>query len=449
MNNYPNKVYLSTSWNDADAALSDYVVDIFAQLDITVVGDHKDYQKHDPFNRSWIIRIDKLISDCSALVAIYPHKEFEQTTSPYMFPELLSASLHQIPIIIFHHQDVNIKITTTKVGKNIWFGGTENSKNIATIDVLKEKIRLEEIDEILSDIGVVKLTTHAAVEGPYVLPGTNKVDVILTDFIDKYVKPKNGCFVFNILPFSKIQSEHILISKAVFEETGLPCLVATDVIGEDQSMRQQWKSLLDRAEFVIAEFSEVRDACLFEAGAVVGLGKKVFLLSKNKNISLPYGLDDVPLIIYNSTEDLTNKVKERCCREYKRKVYNLDKGRIDKALSNGGKTGVPVWYMNANLAGNPIRQFSISAWLVSIAVAMLMWSAFVFLGSTDTPLAFASMMISFVFGASSHFRRVRQVFEERYLVHSNAILISSIIAFCIGIIAIGCAYYINVVMVKP
>ena len=46
MKNYPNKIYLSTSWNDADAALSNYVVDILAQLDVTVVGVHKDYQKY-------------------------------------------------------------------------------------------------------------------------------------------------------------------------------------------------------------------------------------------------------------------------------------------------------------------------------------------------------------------------------------------------------------------
>jgi len=440
MKEYPKKVYVSMSWKNTDFPLSKYIMDILIDNNLTVVGDHPEYQKDDPFDRSWVMRIHNLMEDCSALIVILPKKENMQTTSPYMFPEILSASIHKIPILLFHNQGVELKVINTKVGVNLRFGHNNSGEELASIDYIKGKKNLAEIDTILDEITTLRLRTGTSFIGPYMIPGSEDAIRICNDFVEQQVKTVIGKYVFNVLPFSMKDKEHQIIAQSVFHETGLPCKIALDQIGESQDMRKQWEMLLRKSEFVIADLTQIRDACLFEIGVAMGLGKQIFILSNKKDRKLPYGLDNLPLITYDSMPDLKSKVEDRCCKEYKRKVYNFNKDILNARIANNKPTGIPKWYFNDSKSISPMFFHTTYSWIVSISLAAIIWSIFVLNGADDSPLAYVSMMISFVFGLSSSFRQTKQFFESKLLEKIRFLTIGTFTLLLTSIVLIIIAY---------
>ena len=443
MKGYKKKVYVSMSWKNSDFPLSKFVVEKFINNDLTVVGDHPEYQKDDPFERSWITRIHSLMEDCSGLVVILPSKENAQTTSPYMFPEILSASIHQIPILLFHHQGVHLKAKKTKIGINLHFGNESNRRELSTLDFLHHKKEIVEIDSELNTINSLKLQIGSFFKGPFVIPGNDDIGQICSDFIENQIKRVRGKFVFNIIPFSMRKREHVAIAKGVFKETGLPCHVALDFIGESQNMRNQWESQLKKCEFVIADLTRIRDACLFEVGVAMGLGKQVFILSSSKVKKLPYGLDNLPLITYESTDDLQALVQERCCGKYKRKVYNFEEDITGKTSGKAIALGIPEWFNTTTKPLNPLFLFTVCSWILSFSFAAIIWSLLVLFGAKDSPLGFVSMAISLVFGLSSSFREGKQYFESKLIGKLRPITIGTFITFTISIILLIWAYQVQ------
>ena len=441
MKEYPNKVYLSTSWHQADKALSSFVVGLLMENGVTIVGDHPDYQKDDPFDRPWTSRVLKLVSDCSALIIVLPERNGKQTTSPYMFPEILAADAHGIPILLFHHQGVSVKKTSTNSGYNLHFGIERTDNSLTYEELFVEYSENKEIDSKLDVFTTLKLVNTSKVDGPYQIPkgGIDHKQVVF-DFINFCVKRVAGSFVFNVLPFSLKDKEHVEISNAVFEETGLPCHIALDSIGKSQTMRIQWREVLSQSEFVIAEFSQLRDTCLYEAGVVMGMGKKIFLLAK-KELQLPYGLDDAPLILYDTIEDLRRKVKNICCAEYKRKVYNFDENATALAGKDHRTGGIPNWYFDENKAINPVAKLTASSWIISISVALFTWSLFVAFGATDSPATFLGLALSFIFGIGSHLRVIRSYFESKYIDRVNYLIWGAIALLSFSIGSVAYVYY--------
>ncbi|MCH4811868.1 hypothetical protein, partial [Vreelandella neptunia] len=247
-------------------------------------------------------------------------------------------------------------------------------------------------------------------------------------------------FVFNILPFSLRNREHLEISKAVFEETGLPCRIALDGIGESQEMRKQWRETLECAEFAIADLSQIRDACLFEAGVVLGLRKKLFLLAHKSAPSIPYGLDDAPMIVYQSRADLSRVVREQCCAEYKRKVYNLDPELISPSSISKNGGGIPKWFSNDPDSRTASSKLGLSCWLGSIALALVLWSALVWAGSSDSPATFVGVGLTALFGLGAQTREVRQFLELRLIERANKIFGFSVGLAFLAMISLVAAY---------
>jgi hypothetical protein len=437
MKGYPNKVYLSTSWHLADMALTDYIVKIFIENNITVVGDLPEDQKKGQTEGVWTSRILQIVSDCSALVIIFPKRGDKQTTSPYMFPELLAADASGIPIIIFNHQGVLINKTKTNLGSNLHFGGKKSNNVLTYEELFVEYSGNEEIDSLLNVFSTLKLVNTKVVEGPYSLPD-EKVDYkqIISNFISYKMKRVKGAFVFNVLPFSLKDKEHIEISKAVFEETGLPCRISLDSIGQSQKMRKQWRNTILESEFVIAEFSQLRDTCLYEAGVVMGMGKKIFLVAK-KEPNLPYGLDDAPLKIYKSMKELRKIVKNDICAKYKRKVYNCEPTLIEGKKKLGG---VPNWYFDKINGFSPILKLTLSSWVFSISIALIIWSLFVLSGSKDTPATLFGLTLSLIFGIGSHLRAIRSYVETKYIEKIKKLVGVSIFMLLVSILAVIYAY---------
>ena len=435
MKNYPNKVYLSSSWHEAEEALSNYILDMLIANGLTVVGDEPEYKSNDPFKREWTSRILQNVSDCSALVIVFPKREEIQTTSPFIFPELLAADECGIPILVFHEQGVVIEKTATELGNELHFGSKNIGESLTYQELFVEYDANNEIDKKLNTYSTIKINKTAVLEGPFAIPD-NSVNIkqIVSDFVNFKIKRVQGRYVFNVLPFSLKQKEHVEIAKAVFEETGLPCRISLDSIGELQSMRKQWREALARSEFVIAEFSELRDTCLFEAGVVMGMGKKVFLIAK-KEPNLPYGLDDAPLKLYGSTKELREIVKTDFCAEYKRKVYNFDR---QPSGQEGTQGGIPDWYYEQNESHNPLSKLTWSSWFFSIAIALFGLSALVSLGATDSVVSLLGLALSFIFGIGAHLRVIRTYFESKYIDSANyffagslVLLLSSIVTLCV------------------
>lgn len=358
-----------------------------------------------------------------------------------MFPEILAADAHGIPILLFHHQGVSVKKTSTNRGYNLHFGIERTDNSLTYEELFVEYSENKEIDSKLDVFTTLKLVNTSKVDGPYQIPkgGIDHKQVVF-DFINFCVKRVAGSFVFNVLPFSLKDKEHVEISKAVFEETGLPCHIALDSIGKSQKMRIQWREVLSQSEFVIAEFSQLRDTCLYEAGVVMGMGKKIFLLAK-KELQLPYGLDDAPLILYDTIEDLRRKVKNICCAEYKRKVYNFDENATALAGKDHRTGGIPNWYFDENKAINPVAKLTASSWIISISVALFTWSLFVAFGATDSSATFLGLALSFIFGIGSHLRVIRSYFESKYIDRVNYLIWGAIALLSFSIGSVAYVYY--------
>ncbi|CAK8713138.1 hypothetical protein KKHLCK_02170 [Candidatus Electrothrix laxa] len=440
MKSYPKKIYISASWHETEAVFPAFLIEKFIDQNVTIVGDHPDYKEDDPFDRSWVARIHKLISDCSALVAVFPKRTDVQTTSPYMFPEIISAALHNIPILMFSQSGVLIKSIKTKSGYNLHFGDSDKKETLNSLDIVKNKFCLDEIDRFLSDISILKLSTESEISGPYELLGDDKIEDIVGRFVKGSKRPCRESYVFNIIPFSLVGREHKEISKAVFEETGLPCVTALDSIGDSQDMRSKWKESLSNAEFVIVELSQLRDACIFEAGIAVGMGTDVYVLTGKNKISIPYGLDDKPLRVYSSLSQLRTLVKEVCCKEYKRKVYNLDPIYNKSLLIGGVANGVPEWLYEAEKRFTPIHAYTASSWLISVSIAIIIWIIFLNYGASDSPLSYVSMGISLVFGIVPHLRGVRESVENKILERYSRIFFSSLGVFILCVSALVFSY---------
>jgi hypothetical protein len=122
MNDYPLKVYLSASWRGDNAVIDKLVATHLMRQGVTVLQDHPD-NKTDPPIKPWLRRVDLYMRDCGGLVAVLPFRPKDpQTTSPYMFPEILSAARHGLSILIFHHQGVRISRSDTAGAAEISFG---------------------------------------------------------------------------------------------------------------------------------------------------------------------------------------------------------------------------------------------------------------------------------------------------------------------------------------
>jgi len=438
MRDYPRRVYLSTSWDGSHRLLSEDIVQHLARNDLTVVGDHPDYKRDDPFKRPWPQRADRIIRDCGGLVAVFPEvsdPRVKQHSKYNMFPEVLSAFRHGIPVLLFIQTGVPHKCRNVNGGFNLQFGDHPSLDSLCWDDIepIKDDRALE---ELLRSAGTLQLRGASYLQGPCLIPSDRDLASDVDAFAQKHVKDPRSTYVFNILPFSMRQREHRDIARAVFEETGLPCYISLDQIDISSGMRRQWRELVEDAEFCIADFSMIRDACLFEIGVFFGHHKKIFVVSKGGIPRLPFGPDDLPVLPYESLPELRKIVRERCCAKYKRKVYNLALNLPDGVPPGG----LPVELYHNTSGPNVSRRIAWAGWLVSATLGLLIWWLLLMTGATNSPAAGVGILVSFVFGFASSTRELRQTVEERWGDKSRVLVGVGVLVFLVATLLLVMSY---------
>jgi hypothetical protein len=111
LNLYKHSVYLAASWSKEHTQLNEYVAAKLAeQYGLLVVGDHKAY-RDTPHERGleYPERVDEILQTCSGMVVVFPKKDYSQTTAPFIFLELVLATKHGLPVLLFCEEGVELE----------------------------------------------------------------------------------------------------------------------------------------------------------------------------------------------------------------------------------------------------------------------------------------------------------------------------------------------------
>ena len=443
MREYRHLLYLSASWRKKDKALTHFIAEMLAKHDLLVVGDHPCY-KSEPHERGldYPQRIDEIYKDCSGLVVILPKRETEQTTSPYMFPELLLATKYHLPVLIFCEEGVKVKLTK------------ENDINIlvfGSYKVTNGKLNLIELENNKFENKLVEKTYQVELENlsylnaPISLPCNieklkekqTEIGEHIDRFCNSLMQDKEKNYTFNIIPFSMI-NEHKEISRTVFYETSLPCYIATDNWGAGRSARNKWDAYLDNAEFIIADITGMRNTCIFEVGVSYGKEKEIFIITKKLKTSIPFGLDKLTIRKYKNKNELKSIVKE-ICKPYRRRIINFELlDNPDEYIENWG---IPNWYFHKQKlhVANKLLIFVI---LFSFSISLLLSGLLNLFSSLNNLFSISfgiSIAILSIFITTS--RIIQNYIEDKILKHLRLayaltliFLILSLLIFVISLI---------------
>ncbi len=368
------RIYFSGSWRGASQGLELILTTELAQRDFTLIGDHKIHQTSDTGrNLNWQQRIDDVIAGCHGIVAVMQKTKGLQTTSPYQFPEILMASRHGLPLLVIHPEGVEVfrQRLTESGGHALIFGNAEERTSISLPKRAGDSRELLKDDEFISDEVLNSANILTLPDVPFLANPVEHTESAVTDnlarSIDEFVSHLSKSqpnYVFNIIPFSR-QTEHEIIARTVFCETGMPCYRSLDYNITRTSARSDWLNLLSGATFVIADLDTKNRNCLFEVGVAFALSDKLQIVHKGTPRGIPFGLDDANQLVYKNNAELSDRVAQ-ICLPYKRTVFNLKK--LDH-LSGGEIPGVPDWY-----TGGEARKDSgvrIQAILLFVAAAAL------------------------------------------------------------------------------
>lgn len=329
-------VYLAASWSSDHDALNNYVVrELAVRHDLLLVGDHKTYRDQ-PHERGLRFRerVDENLRSCSGFVAMFPSKHYGQTTAPYMFLELLLAIKHKLPILILFEEGILVRKVNTEDGTNLVFGDVEiTQENTLTLaDINKKNFTTNSlIDKYSLSFRTSEFFNKPIFLSPNNLHSPNS-DLFSTtnDFIGSLIEPNDDAYFFHISPYN-LERERFITSKAVFEETGLASVNASDHWGGGPFTREQIVETISNSSLNIADMTGHSRACIFEAGVSVGSGKPTFVVKKKNrrdNTSgsvLPFGVDQIPALQYGDESELDAIVRQHC-RGYRRRVFNLELG---------------------------------------------------------------------------------------------------------------------------
>jgi hypothetical protein len=347
MEDYRRIVYFSGSWSPENEKKVLFIAELIARNGILVVGDHPDYQN---IGLGYSARVDKILKDCSGFVTFFPYEEkSRQTTSPYMFPELVYATKHKLPLLIFAEEGVNLNFECldSKDQKHYiaTFGTPSDSINILNLgrlesegysDGLLEATCQLELDNIESKIGPIRLPKNT----DQIKNMRQMVETEIKRFCKMLIFREETSYVFNIIPFSMV-NYHKEIAKSVIYETGLRCHTAKDSFGAEISARQKGHDYIEKAIFVISDLTKLRDTCVYETGIAFGKGKILHVIKKGKTCKLPYGLDDLQVHFYKNKQELRRSIST-FCKLLRRRVINFDiisPGEVPKE-----EIGIPPWY---------------------------------------------------------------------------------------------------------
>ena len=134
--------------------------------------------------------------------------------------------------------------------------------------------------------------------------GRLAADVI--SLAERIVMPRT---VFPILPFTPEYRDVNTSFRDVCTELGFEFRGMLDSDSTERIIPRILEGIR-RSALLIADVSEMRPNVFYELGFAQGLGKPVILTAK-RGITLPFDLTDVPLISWDTQEDLKNTLEKR------------------------------------------------------------------------------------------------------------------------------------------
>jgi len=373
--NPKHTVYLSASWHKEHEEINHYIARILAdQYGLIVIGDHRDYRKEKNIRGlNYRDRVDEILNCCSGVVLIFPKQNWPQTTSSRMFVEFLLAAKQNLPILIFIEDGVEVEWERGNEETVFTFGMSKKSNelSVSLCEIIKESFR----SSILNDIHSVKLPTPIFLNDPIILSSNkekrddDKVNSAIESFQNALLSNRQAQYAFIIAPYDQ-SSERQVIAETVFQETGLPSVNASDSWAGAPYDSKEIKTKITEAYFVIADLTEVRHACVFEAGVAVGSGRSTFIVRRSSSEELPFGLRKCETKEYLNSDSLRAAVKNHC-RQFRRRVFNNELLN----LSNNKQTVLPPTDTTLNV---PDKTAPTRSWLSMSRLRMSIWSGVLF-----------------------------------------------------------------------
>ena len=341
MKDYNKKIYYSASWKDEDKHLTEYIAKLLDEQGLLLVGDHPDFKKlHHERNLDYPARVSEILESCSGLVAVLPKRKQPQTTSPYMFIEILLASKYKLPILMFVEEDVKVNVNEIEANHIELSFGEGNMSSITYEDLESNGYRDKYIEQI-SNLRLVNQEVFSSFFNlPSNIPRVTHLEDAISDKIQKFCNvlslSKENQMVFNIIPFSMKES-HRRIAKTVLKETGRPCCLANEKLKSDIGVREKGIQYIEEASFIISDISKLNSTCIFETGIAYAKLKDLYVVKNSNSKKLAFGLDDLQVQFYKNGSQLQTIVEE-ICKSYKVRVINLELSNRDKCK------GLPEWY---------------------------------------------------------------------------------------------------------
>jgi len=373
MNDYKQKLYLSSSWHNTDYKQSKCICELLAQKGFLMVSDHPIFKNEvHPRNLSYACRVSEIMLDCVGLVIILPYRNNKHTTSPYMILELAFACKFNIPILLLASEKVKIDVKDDPDSISFTFGSNKTLQETKLCDLLSLNINDCHFNDKLLENNykynfeyenTINLYTDLPKEESDIL--LNKIKIVdkIDSFIDKILNEDKKIlkYFFNIIAYSNMKS-HEKISKIILEETGLCCHISRDF--HNNEIRNKNIEYIKNSTYVLSDISELRPTCIYEVGLAKGMKKDQSVLSNHKTKKLPFGIDDFKINYYKNSVEFEAIIRE-ICKPYKVKVFNCE---IEKKETRQDLSGMPDWYFYDN-----INSYNKTIILLSIVTFVLLY----------------------------------------------------------------------------
>jgi hypothetical protein len=232
----------------------------------------------------------EILLTCSGIVVVLPRKSYPQTTTPYIFLEMLLAVRHRLPILLLCEQGIKLKLERGTGELVLIFGSPgDDSGAIVTADqVSKPSFQVSQLQRVHTVICPVSPLLGEPIFLPHVPRDSVELSSIISSRVEEFVgsfrQPERNAYVFLIMPYAK-EWERLVVANAVYQETGLACHNASDAWGGAPFTREEIIQQIRDAWLVMADLSGLSRACVFETGVAIGSGRATFVITKTPHQS--------------------------------------------------------------------------------------------------------------------------------------------------------------------
>lgn len=265
-------VYVSRSWRESEAPLSDKVCRCLIEKGFRLIGDLEDQTGFDKGDR-----VSSIMASCGGFVAIVPDRG-GGTTSKYILKEVEIAASKNLPCLIVAEPTVKFPET---------FG-------IPIVRITSENIP--------SDIPDFRIALESFIE-EWNVPG-----------------PEMTHYVFYATDIDKTnQSRNTYIKEIIQSVTAMPCMLGEDI--REDKVQESIINRINNAYFMIADISEDNLNTCIEAGIARGTCTKLYLIAKEPRRSPPFMFRDSQVFHYANNSELLGLV-HRIIYPHRRRVIN-------------------------------------------------------------------------------------------------------------------------------